>query len=98
MADIQGKTESPKSVADDLWSKPDETSTNEKIKELCPIVITTIDCRPTKFKDANGDICSDSSPPRGPSHALQNRNASGILPAQREGALRPLFRLALPSI
>ena len=56
MTNSQGKTESPKSVADDLWSKPDETSTNEKIKELCPIVITTIDCRPTKFKDANGDI------------------------------------------
>ena len=56
MTNSQGKTESPKSVADDLWSKPDETATNEKIKELCPIVITTIDCRPTKFKDANGDM------------------------------------------
>ena len=56
MTNSQGKTESPKSVTDDLWSKPDETSTNEKIKELCPIVITTIDCRPTKFKDADGNI------------------------------------------
>ena len=55
MTNSQGKTESPKSVADDLWSKPDET-TDEKIKELCPIVITTIDCRPTKFKDADGNI------------------------------------------
>ena len=66
MTNSQGKTESPKGVEADLWSKPDETSTNEKIKELCPIVITTIDCRPTKFKDANGDIRRA---------ALQNGNA-----------------------
>ena len=32
---------SPTGVEDDLWSKPDETI-NEKIKDLCPIVITTI--------------------------------------------------------
>ena len=56
---------SPTGVEDDLWSKPDETI-NEKIKDLCPIVITTIDCRPTKFKDANGDIRRA---------ALQNGNA-----------------------
>ena len=53
MTNSQGKTESPKGVEADLWSKPDETSTNEKIKELCPIVITTIDCRPTAFKSAD---------------------------------------------
>ena len=46
---------SPTGVEDDLWTKPDETI-NETIKDLCPIVITTIDCRPTKFKDANGDM------------------------------------------
>ena len=49
MTDTSG---SPKGVEDDLWSKPDETI-NEKIKDLCPIVITTIDCRPTKFKDGD---------------------------------------------
>ena len=58
MTNSQGKTESPKSVADDLWSKPDETATNEKIKELCPIVITTIDCRATECKSADGKILS----------------------------------------
>ena len=41
MTDTSG---SPKGVEADLWSKPDETI-NEKIKDLCPIVITTIDCR-----------------------------------------------------
>ena len=74
MTNSQGKTESPKSVTDDLWSKPDETSTNEKIKELCPIVITTIDCRPTKFKDANGDILkvtSHSHSKDGPVHTVK---------------------------
>ena len=52
---IQAKTESPKSVTDMLWPMPVELI-NEQMKELCPIVITTIDCLPTKFKDANNNI------------------------------------------
>ena len=51
---------SPKGVEDDLWSKPDETI-NEKIKDLCPIVITTIDCRPTKFKDVDDNVLTVTS-------------------------------------
>ena len=40
-ADIQAKTESPKSVTEMLWPMPVELI-NEQMKELCPIVITTI--------------------------------------------------------
>jgi len=40
MAD-QGKTESPKSVEYIDWPTPVE-AINEQMKELCPIVITTI--------------------------------------------------------
>ena len=36
--------------------KADLTAHPEEIKDLCPIVITSIDCRPTKFKDADGNI------------------------------------------
>ena len=57
-ADIQAKIESPKSVTDMLWPMPVELI-NEQMKELCPIVITTIDCLPTKFKDANNNILED---------------------------------------
>ena len=58
MTDTSG---SPKGVEDDLWSKPDETI-NEKIKDLCPIVITTIDCRATKFKDPkDGNVLTVTS-------------------------------------
>ena len=43
MATRQGKTESPTGVEADLQAL------NERMEELCPIVITTCDCRPTKF-------------------------------------------------
>ena len=33
----------------------------EEITDLCPIVITTIDCRATVFKDADGDILTVTS-------------------------------------
>ena len=56
MTNSQGKTESPKSVTDDLWSKPDET-TDEKIKELCPIVITTIAAAPTRGGNDDFEEC-----------------------------------------
>ena len=52
MATRQGKTESPTGVDADLQKL------TEKMKELCPIVITTVDCRPTKFKDADGNVLS----------------------------------------
>ena len=52
MTDTSG---SPKGVETDLWSKPDETI-NEKIKDLCPIVITTIAAAPTQNKDADGNV------------------------------------------
>ena len=41
MTNSQGKTESPKSVADDLWSKPDETI-NEKINVASPFPRATV--------------------------------------------------------
>ena len=53
MTDTSG---SPKGVEDDLWSKPDETI-NEKIKDLCPIVITTIDCRAKDDKVSISIMC-----------------------------------------
>ena len=34
--------------------KADLSKYPEEIKDLCPIVITSIDCRPTRFKDADG--------------------------------------------
>ena len=45
MATRQGKTESPTGVDDYLQAL------NKQMEELCPIVITTIDCR------ANCDKC-----------------------------------------
>ena len=57
MADIQGKTESPTGVGptgvDDCLQ-----ALNEQMEELCPIVITTIDCRATECKSADGKILS----------------------------------------
>ena len=44
----------PRWFSDDY--KPDLKKYPEEVTKLCPIVITTIDCRPTKFKDANGDM------------------------------------------
>ena len=46
MAD-QGKTESPKSVEYIDWPTPVE-AINEQMKELCPIVITTIAAAPMR--------------------------------------------------
>ena len=52
MVNNQGKTDSPTGVEADLWAQELDKNKelNEKMEELCPIVITTIDCRPTAFK------------------------------------------------
>ena len=41
--------------------KADLTAHPQEIKDLCPIVITTIDCRATKFKDADGNVLTVTS-------------------------------------
>ena len=41
--------------------KADLSARPEEIKDLCPIVITTIDCRPTKFKDVDGNVLTVTS-------------------------------------
>ena len=60
MVNNQGKTDSPTGVEADLWAQELDKNKelNEKMEELCPIVITTIDCRPTAFKSADDKILS----------------------------------------
>jgi hypothetical protein len=59
--ELEPKTEPKRweTLGDDY--KADLTAHPEEIKDLCPIVITTIDCRATRFKDADGNVLTVTS-------------------------------------
>jgi len=51
--ETESKTAAPRWETEGDDYKADLSKYPEEIKDLCPIVITTCDCRPTKFKDAD---------------------------------------------
>ena len=52
--ETESKTAAPRWETEGDDYKADLSKYPEEIKDLCPIVITTCDCRPTKFKLADG--------------------------------------------
>ena len=48
--ETESKTAAPRWETEGDDYKADLSKYPEEIKDLCPIVITTCDCRPTKFK------------------------------------------------
>ena len=63
--------------------KADLSKYPEEIKELCPIVITSIDCRPTRFKDADGKelrVLKEESTARNGTTRLEGASATATRP------------------